>query len=123
VFLAFFHTKQLLISVGSGRQTRASTHPRLIIITTRSFKLPTIHEVNFNEGKLRCGTGNNIHDQYGYPINSLGHIKGDSNDDPVVQSGDDPSAPTRRYRILITATQNGLDKEWKGRIVAPDPVN
>jgi hypothetical protein len=85
--------------------------------------MPTIHQVNFDAGKLRCGTGNNVHDRFGYPIISMGHIRGDSSNDPVVQGGDDPVAPGKRYRITITATQDGHNKEWKGRIVAPDSQN
>jgi len=82
--------------------------------------MPNITEVNFDAGKLRFGAGNNVHDLHGDPIISAGHIQGNSND-PIVNDGDDPRNPATRYKIRITATQNGHNKEWKGRIVAHDP--
>jgi hypothetical protein len=69
----------------------------------------------FNEGKLRTGATNNIYDSLGYPIVSVGHILGDYRD-PIVHSGDNVHDPRKRYRITITATQDGHNKEWKGRI-------
>ena len=112
----------LLILDGLGRETGALAHPKRSIITTRSFTMPNITEVNFDAGKLRYGVGSNVHDGHGCPIISMGHIFG-SNSDPIVSTGHDPRLPANRYTITITATRDGHNKEWKGRIVAPDVSN
>jgi hypothetical protein len=83
--------------------------------------MPTIIDVNFDAGMLRCGSGNKVHDGHGDPIISMGHILG-LNSDPIVNPGDKPTDRAKRYKITITATQDGHNKEWKGRIVAHDPT-
>ena len=71
--------------------------------------------VQFDSGKLRHGNGKNT-DKDGDPIVSRGFIHGDPNDPIIRNTGTD--VETNRYKITITATQNGHNKTWKGRIIS-----
>ena len=77
--------------------------------------MPTIIQLDF-DAPLRCGTGNSIRDAEGFPIFSFGHIRG-SDSDPIVHYADNVHDLHKRYRITITATRDGHNKEWKGRII------
>jgi hypothetical protein len=73
--------------------------------------------VEFDRGKLRHGNGKNT-DKDGDPIISRGKINGDP-ENPIVPSWT-TDVETNRYKITITATQDGHQKSWKGRIIGLD---
>jgi hypothetical protein len=74
-----------------------------------------IASVQFDSGKLRHGNGKNT-DKDGDPIVSRGFIVGDS-EYPIVPTTH-TDVETNRYKITITATQDGHNKTWKGRIIS-----
>ena len=72
--------------------------------------MPHITSFEFDSGKLRHGDHKNT-DGAGDPIISRGYFSGDG----MISTSTDMG--THRYKVKITATKNGHNKTWKGRIV------